>query len=366
MSDEMLYISIDLPNKKENLIDEIKNLPVIRSTKKRNDNEPLILSSLSKVKKEKKKKKKIEREKLKNELLESVDTDRDEDGVIYEDRDIDEVIDDFINDLDEIGDPIIQEQRRSYQKRKKDKSNPYKKEFAEEMTLLYDLLNEMNDLTKELDKKYKSLNNTKTRGMSKYMNDMVINMLSAKSNKLQIIKEINNLKKTIVDLKIKEEAKTNKDKAQENNIDLLASQYLKQIMTYGRNNFINEMPKVDRAIDDAIENIDLPRIDYTSDDLDTLHSLIDDRLDNEETPFRSESGNKYIEYEDRDIKICVKRCIDTGEWEFVALDNNNQQVFDYPLPNPINIGKVKFKDNFMIDGRGRMYKLIEYFSHPES
>lgn len=382
MSEEKYVIHINMPTAKGSLIDEIKALPKITAPpKKKKDTpeesvgEPLLLSSVGKKKKKDKDKKK-KKSSIETSLISLNDDDGETDiydSVIESDNLID--IDEILNredDEDDIGNPIIDEQRRSYEKRKKDE-NPYKKEFAEELTLLYDLLDEMNKLSKELDKKYKGIEGSKVRGVSKYTNDMVINMLSAKTNKLQIIKEINSLKKTIADLKIKADAKNGKGgEAGEMSADLMATQYFQKVLQFGRGNFVKQFAgegshnDVDDSIDDLVSEIESNKRGYSNHEVEDFQQMIEDRLDSEENVFRSDAGSKYIQYENLGVKIYIKRCIDTGEWEFVALDRDNQQIYDYPLPSRRDVGKVRFSDDYATDERGRMYKVIEYFSSPDA
>jgi hypothetical protein len=376
MAEDKLVINIDMPIQRGSLISEIKALPKITAPPKKKKEpvpevEPIILSSIGGKKKKKDKKKKKKDNGLGFLGLEDVDMSQPEDdySFVQDDNliDIDAILNREDDDEDDTGEMIIDEQKRSYEKRKKDE-NPFKKEFAEELTLLYELLDDMNKLSKELDKKYKTLEGSKVRGVSKYTNDHVINMLSAKTSKLQIIKEINNLKKVIADLKIKQDGKINGGAAgSAESVDVLASKYFQNVLKFGRNNFVKEFGgsgsrnEVDDDVDDLVLQIENNKAGYNPDEEEDFQRLIDERLDSENNPFRSNAGTKYIEHENRGVKIVIKRCIDTNDWEFIALDKDNIQVYDYPVPNRREVGKVKFNDNYATDERGRSYKVIEYF-----
>lgn len=376
MEDGKLFININLPSEKGSLIDEIKALPKITKPPKKKkeepevDENPLILSSFSNKKKDKKKKKR------KNEDIEFMaggdvatvdeieENDRFDDIILSDGNliDIDEIL--YRDDEeDDISNPIIDEQKKGYGKRKKD-NNPYKKEFAEELTLLYDLLDEMNKFSKELDRKYKEMSSAKVRGVSKYTSDLIENIIASKTSKLQVLKEIANIKKTISDLYIKENAKKQNVEG-ENSMEVFATKYLQNVLNYGRGKFVSELSnrnvEEDDEIDDLVSDIENRKASYTSHEEDEYQRLIEERLSDTDNPFRSEAGTKYIQYENRGVKIYIKRCIDNGEWEFIALDRDNQQVYDYPLPKKRDVGKVKFKDDYATDERGRMYKVIEYY-----
>jgi uncharacterized protein YaaR (DUF327 family) len=286
--------------------------------------------------------------------------------------DIDEIFREDDDDDENIDDKIIDEQGRGYEKLKKEE-NPFKKEFAEELTLLYNLLKETSDFSKELEKKYKSLDSTKVRGISKYTVDLAEAVLNSKNNKLSIMKEIANIKKTISDLKIKSEKDDSKANNGTNSPDYIASAYLKNVLKYGRNKFIQNMGASgsnddDDEEDDLVSKIEKTRSEivntYSEDEYDRFNKIIEDRLENVENPNRSDAGSKYIEYENRGVKIWIKKCVDTGEWEFVALDKNQQQIFDYPIPTRRDTGKMRFSEDgrYATDERGRTYKVIEFYS----
>lgn len=362
----MLNVVIDLGE--EDLVSGIKSLQSLPNrtsfTKKDGDEEtPLLLTSVKKKKKEKKKKKKKESVEL---LGDSYEDDSPLTSFNNECNllDIDEIIDELERD-DDISDSIIDDQKRGYGKLKKE-ANPFKKEFAEELTMLYDLLDETNKFGKKLDKIFETTQNSKARGMSKYTADTVTAILSSKQNKLQILKEIASVKKTIQDLKLKQDAKT-KDKEGDNSGDAAAAAYLSNIVKYGRSNFLKAVEE-DKHIDDIIKKDTSSESDFDGFYFDEEHeefdSIIHERLSSEGNPFRTELGNAYIEMENRKVSIVIKKCIDTGEWDFIALDKDNQQVWDYPLPSKETIGKLKFSgDNrYATDKLGRSYKVIEYYS----
>ena len=60
----------------------------------------------------------------------------------------------------------------------------------------------------------------------------------------------------------------------------------------------------------------------------------------------------------------IKKCVDTGDWEFIAVDKDNQEIVGFPLPSKESTGKMKFSEDgrYASDKYGRSYKVIEYFS----
>ena len=194
---------------------------------------------------------------------------------------------------------------------------------------------------------------------------MAQTVLASKVNKLSVIKEIANVKKIVTDFKFKVDAKT-KEAEGGNSNDRLASAYLSKIISHGRGNFIRDYgnTKEDEGLDPRELLGNLRGMSDNDEDTDRYDQMIQDRLDGMDRPFRSEAGNKYIEYENRGVQIYIKKCIDTGEWHFIALDRDSQQINDYPIPTKRDVGKIKFSNdgNYATDVSGRAYKVIEWYS----
>jgi hypothetical protein len=146
--------------------------------------------------------------------------------------------------------------KRSYDKYKEDE-NEYKKEFAEELAMLYDLLDEANKFNKKLNKKYDSIDGNKAKGTSKYLNDLIESMLSSTTTRLQIIKEINSLKKNIQELKIKSDSKYGKI-GNDGTLEEDANSFFQNIMGVGRNNFVSAL--------NGDPDIHFSNPDYSNDD----------------------------------------------------------------------------------------------------
>lgn len=273
-------------------------------------------------------------------------------------------IDDCETEIDE---DIIDEQKGNYKKLKKDENN-FKKEFAEELTLLYNLLDETSKYGKDLEKDLKTIKSAKTRGVSKYSNDLADIVLSTKQTKLNILKEITSVKKTIADLKMKADDKARKSNEGENaSTESLASAYFKNVLAHGRNNFVRDFAGGQEDYDDdlaySINQMKTKGVEPSDRDYDEYNDILEERLNELDNPFRSEEGNKYIKYENSGIKLKINKCIDTGEWEMIAIDKFNQRVDDYPIPSRRDLGKIKFSADgrYASDEKGRMYDVIEYY-----
>lgn len=296
---------------------------------------------------------------------------------IMSDVEMEEIIPDFDTDIDfyevvETWDDEYQEDdvtgrlsrkgKRSYNSLKESK-NEYKKEFAEEMTMLNDLLEEANKFSKKLDKKYDAIEGSKTKGMSKYTNDLIQSILTAKSTKLQIVKEMTSLKKTIIDLQIKEGKRLGAEDGDES-ITSSANSYFREIMKVGRKDFIDTLedfrPSVSTS-DSILEEIEYAN--KMSEQNNELNERIAKRLEENGTN-RSEEGSKYILYENMNVELKIKFNVMNNEWKVVAINDQGQEIMDYPTPTKADLGKVKFSsDNkFATDKYGRSYKVIEIYS----
>lgn len=362
----------DNPPSTSSIIDGIKSLSSNKKTKKKksiDESDPLVLSDITKNKKPKKKKKKSLI------LLDDIDFDmREDDDPDSTDIMDDDTLLDIENILreraeeDDIEGDLTSKGKKGYKNLKSNKNN-YKKEFAEELTLLYSLLDETSKFGKSLEKDLNSLKGSKVRGVSKYTNELAQLILTAKQNKLNILKEINSTKKTIADLTMKAEAKT-KGEENKNDPEYLAAAYFKNVLMHGRSNFIDNMTNnnASYSMDDNDEYASMidqieQRDNKGETEEDIYNRILAERLEANGNPYRSLAGSKYIEYENLNVKIYVKKCIDTGEWHFVAIDKNNQQIDDYPVPTKREAGRMKFSDDgaYATDSKGRIYNVIEYF-----
>ena len=367
---EKLVIEINMPDNETSIVDQIDALMAIpkappKKSKYVETTDDLHLSSIKTKKKDKKKKKK--KSLLSDTFL--AESSEDEINKVVNSKEMDMLldVDELLKERDEdergIDDDIIGKGKSSYKKLKKHE-NDFKKEFADEITLLYALLDESSKLSKALEKDYNDIRGSKTRGISKYSNELGELVLSSKKSRLDVIKEIVAIKKTIADLKIKADGKKTADDS-DKSPERLASAYFKQLLQHGRvggnkGNFMDD--------DDEEEFLsrDVMLSGGYYDDHDEIPMSITDKLETRlqnEPGLRSEEGTKYIEYENRGVKIYVKKCIDTGEWEFIALDKNEQQIDDYPLPTKKSAGRMKFSDDgtYCTDSLSRMYKVIEYY-----
>lgn len=253
--------------------------------------------------------------------------------------------------------------KRSYDKYKEDE-NEYKKEFAEELAMLYDLLDEANKFNKKLNKKYDSIDGNKAKGTSKYLNDLIESMLSSTTTRLQIIKEINSLKKNIQELKIKSDSKYGKI-GNDGTLEEDANSFFQNIMGVGRNNFVSALngdPDIHFSNPDYSNDDDIEYANALPDAHEALHEMINERLENEGTT-RSIEAEKYIIYENMKPELIVTFSVVNNTWEMVAVDKDGQIIQGFPVPSKKDLGKMKFSQDkkFATDAYGRSYKVVEKY-----
>ena len=273
-----------------------------------------------------------------------------------------EAVDNWDSDyVEEISEKLTRKGKRSYDKYKEDE-NEFKKEFAEELTMLYDLLDDANKFNKKLIKKYDSIDGSKAKGTSKYLNDLIASVLTSNTNKLQRIKEITNLKKTIQELKIKSDGKY--AKAGDDSLESQANSFFSNIMSVGRNNFISALNGEETYFADTEYSSDTD-IEYANtlpDVQNEIHDRISERLMNEDS-LRSTEAEKYIIYENLQPEYKILRSAMDNTWEVIAVDKDGHRIHDYPVPSKKDLGRMKFSSdgNYATDAYGRSYKVIEHY-----
>jgi hypothetical protein len=239
-------------------------------------------------------------------------------------------------------------------KKKKDKkgqSVSHKKDFDPEMAILRNLQMDQSKFVDSLQKKYDQMEGTKSssRGVSKYTTDLINSITTARSVSMQLVDKIISTKKTIADLDFKERKEFGSNSGSEQaNLTNYASTYLKQVMSVGRNNVINQssMYEPDNYVDEAND--------------DDLFSSIDESLGDTN---RSEDVEKYLKYENDDVKIKVIWYDDRNDddlekkYDYIAYNKNGENVPDYPLPEKTKLN-INRSTGMCTDIYGNSYELV--------
>ncbi|MNJ05109.1 hypothetical protein D3C73_1662220 [compost metagenome] len=61
------------------------------------------------------------------------------------------------------------------------------------------------------------------------------------------------------------------------------------------------------------------------------------------------------------VTVNIRRYIDSGEYEFYAVDKQGNEIVGYPLPSEDMVGRIKFSSDYRSasDKYGRIYRVNE-------
>lgn len=230
-------------------------------------------------------------------------------------------------------------------KKKKDKNEPtdYKKEFETEAALLRNLMIDQSKFVESLQREYDFLksNKSSSRGINKNMTDLIANITSGRSLTTQLVEKQIALKKTIADLGMKERKELNGTALGDGeNLADFASSYLKQMISERQQLLTGGSSEIG---------------DYTIDEMTNI--LNDNMVSDGEYEDRPDEVDKYLEYEDRNVTIWVYvNSNDVEDYEYVALDEDGDEITDYPLPykNSLSINR---STNIATDKFGQKYPI---------
>lgn len=241
-------------------------------------------------------------------------------------------------------------------KKKKDKGKNgnvvnHKKEFEPELILLRNLQLDQSRFVDSLQKKYNQMEQTKSqaRGVGKFTTDLIMSITSARGLEMQLVDKIISTKKSIADLDFKERKEFgSQNLSEQQNMSQFASNYLKQMMVAGRNNLVGKQDSYDSSYYD------------NESDTDDLFDSISESLSDTE---RSEDAEKFLEYENRNIKykVIYHESANTDNldelYDFIAVDSDGNIVSDYPLPEKTKL-TVNRSTNIAKDKYGNSYEMI--------
>ena len=223
--------------------------------------------------------------------------------------------------------------------------------FKPELANLQRILKDNEDTSRTIREVLRPLLTSKARGSSKLLADLLIALNSANTNRLAVVKELSSVKKAIYELKIKLEKDNNGDDLGMP-ADQFGSKIFDELFKRGRANVINEVNSYNTDMSDFVTD---------NGEGSSFNDILDNRLATETNEYRSEDGNKMIEYETLKPQLCVEKSFSTGDLQVVAIDKNGVKIDDYPVPSVEDLGKVTFHNdsNTCTDYSGRVYKVIE-------
>lgn len=179
----------------------------------------------------------------------------------------------------------------------------------------------------------------------KNLSELVSVKNSMQSTQLSIVKEINNLRKNIYDMRQKEAMRKEAENAGGSDIN---ANTLQSIFSSSRSGLVNSMG--------GYSGISGAR----NDNDDTYSVVVSDEMDDEEIQRRyfsvssssdsssNDDGSKFLEYEDRNVEYVLLVDEDNKVQGVIAEDRDGILIPDYPLPN--NIEDLSFE----IDNTSKM------------
>lgn len=232
--------------------------------------------------------------------------------------------------------------KKKKKKKEKNELTDYKKEFEPEAALLRNLLVDQNKFVESLQREYDYLKSSKSssRGMTKNMTDLIANITSARNLSMQLVDKHTALKKTIADLSMKEKKEMSGSLEGMENLSDFASSYLKQM--------ISERQQLMSGT-----NADIS--DYSTDEMASM--IGENLLSGDDVEEREPEIDKYLEYENRNVKIYVyMNPDDETDYDYAAIDEDGEEIEDYPLPFKGKLS-VNRSTNIATDTYGQKYEV---------
>jgi hypothetical protein len=236
-------------------------------------------------------------------------------------------------------------------KKTKDGLTDYDKEFDTEIGILKSMYLEHNRFVEDLTKEYNNMKASKSsaRGVTKYMTDLIESITSARTVSMQVVKELIAAKKMIAELNIKEREKFIKESnTGQMDMNQYASTFMNELFKRGRNSILDA---------DMTYNNNDDYSDYEEYTMDDLNNDIMQGLDTTETSEEDRERELYLKYENNNVTISVLYDDETGDYEYIAEDENGNVLYDYPLPIKGEL-KINRNNNTAVDEFGQRYPLV--------
>ena len=225
----------------------------------------------------------------------------------------------------------------------------YEQRFSSSLILLANLMGEINTASDRGRDYLKKLQTGKIRTSPMAVTNQMSNINGLLSTKLNVIKEINVVNNKISELELKKQAsleKSGKAKEEaENNSQAIIDKMFGKLM-----NTDIPVPKSDRIKSKSNKSKKELSKDINK-RIDELEELGDIEFTDSELAFKYEKDN---------VKIIIEKNLDNGRWRFVAIDENGDELFDYPVPSKQTVGNIIFDEDTMSakDRLGQHYDVL--------
>lgn len=272
-----------------------------------------------------------------------------------------------------------------------DESNFYTRRYVDSIRMILLCIEETDHYIDQASEMIDTLRNIRGKGSSMTMNEQGKIRASLMSNKLQLIKEYNAVKKTISDLELKQ-IKNKKDEVQGEsaNSEVIIGQLLNKILSDDVSGGIkestavatqNEVARITNGQSNQVDMIDsmatkyIPKgetkpvlpIDYSMSKLNldmgvnhnefipNNHYTMDQYQSPTDSNAISQSQLNMFKYEATGYNIAIIYT-DKNDWDYVAVDNNGEILPDAEVPNKlVNVPRFNFEINKAFDKVGREY-----------
>ena len=243
--------------------------------------------------------------------------------------------------------------------------NMYKKELA----MYAEILKDVNAQTRSVASKLKSMSDKKSSyGVTKYYSELIEQYNSLNNTKMNLVKNMADLKTKMEDFKLKR-LKAEGDVDAQLGVDELVDQYYKTIMNGGRAEFMSKSLMAQSPYDSDREMYQtLISDDYVNESgkqprasFNITQPIPEEYIDEPDKSSDIDVDKyNYIKNEYRQPEICVQRWED-GTLKFIALDKDGLEVEDYALPGDDLLESMDIKpmSNFAYDMYGRKYSIID-------
>lgn len=176
-----------------------------------------------------------------------------------------------------------------------------------------------------------------TRGKNyKALSDLNSSKTSYHSTQLQAIKEMNAIKKTEFEMRMKERAA--KLASTTGGGDDISTNTIRSLFGAGRNDIINAAggySKVSGAIGNSISNQSFVSDDMSDEEIEQTYFS--------DEPEEVTDGDKFLEYEGKGVEYTLLVDDDNSPIEVVAKDRDGNVIPDYPMPT--NVDQLNFNVN---------------------
>lgn len=241
------------------------------------------------------------------------------------------------------------EEAKALKKKKKESDDFYEYRFNSSLVLLGNLMDEVNKSMQDSRKMIDDMRSGKIRSSPMAITSQMGNHSSLLNTKLSVIKEITAVNSKISDLEIKKRAadeKSNGNKDAELNNKFIIDKVFDKVMSGDTLETIVETKKERKKKKRSKQEID----DALNERLDELEASGDISFTETENAFK---------YENDGARVIVEKNVNNNRWRFVAINDDGDELYDYPLPNKRSVGRLTFDETNMLakDKVGQLYDL---------